>query len=433
MSYLKVTRPVQRLLRAVALLVGVSLLAACADPGRAPVPAGPPPVEVSLWHAPRGAYVHGALVALAGEYSREHPGVRVTVEAYEGEAYKTRIKTATAGGNLPDIFEVYGGGNFIRPMVEAGRLADLSPLYWDSDYRSHFNVSALDAYRFNGKLYGVPREKAVAVVWYNKELFAAHGLTPPSNMGEFARIVGVFARSGVTPVAVAGRERWPVALWYWYLVDRIGGPSPFVRFVAGQEPFTGPAFVQAGHLLSSLFPTGAFPVGFLGVDYARAERQFVTGQAAMYLMGSWAAGNLAPLGDRVGWFPFPAVTGGQGEPRRLLGHPAHAGYAVSTDSRHKDIAVDFVRWLTSGTRISRFVSMGRFLPAANLNLDELGVPYLLRQLNRVAGADQEIQVWWDQALPADLVDMHLDAIVTMAGGLDVPEQATAAVQAKVKE
>ena len=48
----------------------------------------------------------------------------ITLETYSTEDYKTKIKTQTASGDLPDVF-TYWGGAMMTDMVEAGLLLDV--------------------------------------------------------------------------------------------------------------------------------------------------------------------------------------------------------------------------------------------------------------------------------------------------------------------
>ena len=70
----------------------------------------------------------------------------------------------------------------------------------------------------------------------------------------------------------------------------------------------------------------------------------------MHLMGQWAPGTQnanSPdgegLGDKLGWFPFPAVEGGAGAPTDVFG--GGNGFAVGKDAPPE--AVDFLQYATS--------------------------------------------------------------------------------------
>ena len=74
------------------------------------------------------------------------------------------------------------------------------------------------------------------------------------------------------------------------------------------------------------------------------------GKAAMEWMGQWApaadggkATDPAKFNSSLGWFPFPSVTGGKGDPSDALG--GGDGYAIGKNAPPE--AIDFVRFLSS--------------------------------------------------------------------------------------
>ena len=75
--------------------------------------------------------------------------------------------------------------------------------------------------------------------------------------------------------------------------------------------------------------TNPFKPGFLGTPAQQGAGSsaglVANGKAAMELQGDWDPGVMAALSTNkilnaeLGWFPFPAVTGGAGDPTTLLG------------------------------------------------------------------------------------------------------------------
>ena len=74
------------------------------------------------------------------------------------------------------------------------------------------------------------------------------------------------------------------------------------------------------------------------------------GKAAMELMGQWApavqkdnSADKKGIGDNLGWFPFPMVEGGAGDPNDAVG--GGNGFAIGKNASPE--AIDFVKYLTS--------------------------------------------------------------------------------------
>lgn len=85
--------------------------------------------------------------------------------------------------------------------------------------------------------------------------------------------------------------------------------------------------IEANTKIQQLVDMGAFEPGFGSVSYNDGESTALvyTGRAAMQLMGSWdfstvLTQSVVDNGD-LGWFPFPAVPGGKGNPADVAGKP----------------------------------------------------------------------------------------------------------------
>ena len=81
-----------------------------------------------------------------------------------------------------------------------------------------------------------------------------------------------------------------------------------------------------------------FQAGYLNAVYDKGEAAAMgNGKAAMELMGQWAPSvqmsnstSKKGIGDKLAWFPFPAVTGGKGAPTDAVG--GGNGIAVGKDA-----------------------------------------------------------------------------------------------------
>src|SRR5207244_8784123 len=82
------------------------------------------------------------------------------------------------------------------------------------------------------------------------------------------------------------------------------------------------------------------------------------GKAAMELQGDWEPGVMAALstdktlGTKLGWFPFPAVTGGAGAPTTLLG----GGDGFSCTTGATSACADFLKYIDSEPRSEEHTS-----------------------------------------------------------------------------
>jgi raffinose/stachyose/melibiose transport system substrate-binding protein len=347
--------------------VAVLLVGACTGSGASPSGAAPTeapatgatsappseaaaPVEIDWYHIQNNDPGLSLWQALADEYMTAHPNVKVNVNVLENEAFKTKLGTELAGGNVPDLFQSWGGGGMAE-QVDAGLLKDITADI--ESWKADINPGALGLYAKDGKQYGVPFDLGMVGFWYNKDQFAQAGITaPPTTWEELLTDVQKLKDAGITPIALGGKDKWPGMFWWAYLALRSGGAEAMQNAVATGD-WSGPAFIEAGTQLKRLVDMEPFQEGFLAAPWDGAGGQaatMATGKAAMQLMGQWAPGTMnanSPdglgLGDKLGWFAFPALDGGAGDITDAFG--GGNGFVVGKDAPAE--TVDFLKFLTS--------------------------------------------------------------------------------------
>ncbi len=281
----------------------------------------------------------------------ENPNVFVEITVLENEAFKAKLTTVMQSGSPPDVFQSWGGG-VMNEYAEAGMLKDITE-YLDADggaWRDTFSPGALGVYSYKGKNYGVPWDMGMVGFWYNKELFAEAGIdAPATTWSGFLADVKKLKDAGITPIALGEGDKWPGHFYWGYLATRIGGKAGFEAASLRTGAFTDAPFVEAGEKLLELIALEPFQDGFLGATYGDQATAIGNGNAAMELMGQWAPGvqrdnSVDGLGidDKLGWFPFPMVEGGAGNPGDAFG--GGNGFAIGKNAPPE--AVDFVKFLS---------------------------------------------------------------------------------------
>jgi raffinose/stachyose/melibiose transport system substrate-binding protein len=188
-------------------------------------------------------------------------------------------------------------------------------------------------------------------VWYNKDLFATAGITaPPTTWDEFLTAVDKLKAASIVPIALAGKDRW-VGLHLWtYVVLRYGGADALAEMNLSGNWDTD-ACKGGGAELAKLVAKNPFQPGFLSAAYDKGEAVAMgNGLAAMEVMGEWAPNvqianstSGTGIGDALGWFRFPAITGGAGAPTDGVG--GGGGFAVGSNASPE--AIDFLHSMVS--------------------------------------------------------------------------------------
>ncbi|WP_010104256.1 extracellular solute-binding protein [Verminephrobacter aporrectodeae] len=367
-------------------------------------------------------------------FERAHPGFKVQRTQIPNDAYKTKLKIAMGANEPPCVFTNWGGG-VLREYVRAGQVVDLSPyLAQDPAFRDRFLPSAFAATTTQGKVYGLPGENTTAaVIYYNTEIFARFGLTPPKTWSELMKLVEALRARDVAPFALANKAKWPGSMYYMYLVDRVGGPEPFRKALARAPggSFADPAFVEAGKYLQELVRAGAFAQGFNGLDYdvGASRRLLYSGKAAMELMGSWESSNMKNenpgFAKKMDFFPFPGLARGKGQAGNVVGSVGQNFYSVSTACKTPDAAYKLITTMFDDESVQARLQDKRLVPLKELAVTDAAMQ---RMMKLVADAPN-VQLWYDQELPPQLAELHKDTVQALFGLSITPEEAAQKMEA----
>jgi raffinose/stachyose/melibiose transport system substrate-binding protein len=430
------------------LLIASFALAACAPAEEAPAatdapgatdapaatdaPSSGEPVTITWWHITTDEAHSAIWQSLADSYMAEHPNVTVEITILENEAFKTKMTTVIQSGEIPDIFQSWGGG-VMNEYVGAGMMKDITADL-DADggaWRNTFSPGALGVYSLEGKNYGVPWDMGMVGFWYNKDLFAQAGIdAPPATWDELLADVSTLKDAGITPIALGEGDKWPGHFWFGYLATRICGQEGFQSAAARTGSFADPCFVEAGNKLLELNALSPFQDGFLGATYGDQSTVMGNGQAAMELMGQWApsvqAGNSADgngLGDKLGFFAFPSVAGGEGAGTDAFG--GGNGFGIGKDAEPE--VIEFVKWLTSADAQVACAEAGFCIPVVKGGEAGMSDPLLITLQETLSQAEY-FQLYYDQALPPAVGSVVNDSIQGVLAGTLTPEQAAQAIE-----
>jgi raffinose/stachyose/melibiose transport system substrate-binding protein len=282
-------------------------------------------------------------------FDAAHPGVTIKMQAIQNEDYDGKLQTALASNSAPDIFFQRGGGKMLA-MVNANQVA---PLTLTAADQANVAAAALAGETLNGKIYAIPMDQQPEGFYYSKNLFKQAGITStPTTIPELEADVAKLKAINVAPIAVGAKDAWPAAHWYYNFALRECSQAT-MNAAATSLKFTDPCWTKAGNDLQAFLKINPFQTGFLTtaaqVGAGSSAGLVANHKAGMELMGAWDPGviesltpNQKPLPD-LGWFPFPAVPGGAGDPSAMMG--GIDGYSVSPSA--PKAAFEFLEYLVT--------------------------------------------------------------------------------------
>ncbi|MBO3094602.1 extracellular solute-binding protein [Cellulomonas dongxiuzhuiae] len=414
------------------VLMGALALAACggADSGSAGGSADGS-VELTFWHNSTTGDGKAYWEKTVAAFEDANPNVTIDVQSVQNEDMDGKLQTALNSGDGPDIFMARGGGK-LADIVEAGQAMDLTDRI--SDEVRDAVGGALDAFAVDGKVYGMPTAVLPGGIWYSKDLFAQAGITQtPTTMAELEDVVAQLKAADIQPIALGGKDAWPAAHWYYFFALR-ACTQEAINDSAAEMTFDDPCWLEAGQAYADFAEVEPFNNGFLTTTAQQGAGSsaglLANHEAAMELMGAWNPGVIAgltpdgePLAD-LGWFPFPAVDGGEGDPTAMMG--GVDGYACHADAPKE--CADFLNFYMEQEHQEGYAEAFVTIPAskdAQAAVTDPALQDVLASYNDAA----YVSVWLDTLLGQNVGNALNTAVVEMLAGSGDADSIVATVKA----
>jgi raffinose/stachyose/melibiose transport system substrate-binding protein len=281
-------------------------------------------VTLTWWNNGNTQPLLGVWQSVATAFHAAHPNVTIDVVPIQSDLFTTKMPIALKSDNPPDVYQQWGGGQEATQYT-SGKLANLSSLV--SGWVSELGPAAA-GWQVNGQQYGLPYDQHVVGFWYRKDLFTKAGISaPPTTLAQLESDDAKLKAAGITPIALGGASRWPDAFYWEYFAVRLCSQSVLQAAIKSVN-MSASCFSQATTDLTAFMATNPFQGGFNGTQAqtgaGSSAGMLANGKAAMELQGDWETSVVPSLTtnknilSELGWFPFPTVSGGAGNPTAVL-------------------------------------------------------------------------------------------------------------------
>ena len=258
------------------------------------------------------------------------PEYKITYEFVENADFNQILTAQLVNGAGPDIIE--GGGN-TKLMANAGYLLDLT----DQPFVAKYAQAGLAAYILDGKVWGTPMQSWFEGIFYNKAIFAEHGISVPKSLDEFIQVHKDLTAAGVKPQTMGASSWEPMMKQSIGVVNNMFYSDPANNdFDAGFN--TGESKLAEGWLegvtaWARVIEEGCLTTDMLGMDYNQAQAEFAAGGAAMWESGPWAEQPLLAANPDLDYGMFP-IPGAEEGPGWLVGGP---GSSLTINANTKNL------------------------------------------------------------------------------------------------
>jgi len=358
------------------------------------------PIRVAHWQLEPG--VREAIDVLARRYMAERAGIRIKQQVIPNRTYTTWVRTQLTSGTSPDLIQIGTGiteellsryfeplGPFVRQPNPRNANGPLAELPW----RETFIDGIASQNGFNPSLkeyYGIPNSMQTVRMYYNAPLWQEIlGSRPtPTDYSEFIEICQAIQQhsrhpeKSVLPISASQYNAREIArALFSQQTQRLSlsiNPSKTMRpdgiataiaYLQGQWNMSTKAIHDG---LQSLRDVGQFmQPGFLQLEREDAVFYFAQERAVMIPTGSWDTTSLrSQAAFEIGAFTIP--TPSPEHPvygPNVLGPLSEAGtdtafsFGIAKQSSHKDIALDFLHFISTQENNQTFSNVSGWLPS----------------------------------------------------------------------
>lgn len=272
------------------------------------------------------------------------PNVTVDLQSFANADELTKtMKIRQAANEFPDV-----------TYLKAANLIDFQSTIapWKKDDVLVQSNKFVSAYENNktpeGDYYGLPMKVMSDWVFYRKSVFQELGLEIPKTWQQFVDLSVKIKDSGkYQPIAMGGKDKWPVYPFAEWLPEAIGKSQPTLLsdLAKSDQPFTAVSpFSKAFGKFDQLIKADVMGKA-LDTSWTDAENMIVNKKAAMLVAANFFYPDYVKLGGDVGdlgVFPIPDVDN-ESDTITQVGQ-VDLFFVLSKKSAHPEEARKVVAW-----------------------------------------------------------------------------------------
>ena len=310
------------------------------------LPAGEATIKYSSWGSQSEIKIIKEVIA---DFEKEN---NAKVEfIHVPQNYFQKLHLLFASKKAPDVIFV---NNYYLPLyAHAGLLKDLTPYFSQDINNNVYFTNALNALQFNGIQYAIPRDISNMVVYYNKDYFKKYNVPYPLKEWNYSDFLDTAKKLTTTSGKGVGFEE---NILYWEPFLWSNGENVFDK-KGNLALSTQNAKDTLNFYLSLRNIYKVAPTREESANRTMAQ-MFLDEKIAMQISGRW----LVPKYREEAKFDWDVMSLPKGSLGSVAGSDS-SGWAISNSTKNTELAVKFVKYMSSYKSIDKMAKSGLFTPA----------------------------------------------------------------------
>jgi len=343
------------------------------------------------------------------DFETEHPNIKVKYDVISDQ-YMDVIKTRLIGEAAPDVFYLDA---LEAPFLMSQNVLEPLDNYITPEFDlADFEDTLLNSFKYQNKIYGLPKDYSTLALFYNKKAFTAAGLSnPPGTWDELRsyskQLTGKLNRYGFGEIAELSRQVYKIKAFGGQIVDQ-----------NGYATFASEASLKGLQLVIDQYRKDRSFAQKSDVGTNSGSEMFGQSKVAMVIEGNWAIPYLTETFPQVEFATAEVPTINDKKGTMVF----TVAYVMNKQAQHKAEAWELISYLTGKTGMQKWTGTGFALPTRKSVAKNLGYDRDPLRSPLVAGVDYATP-WQVGKYPAAIVNNFENQFVSALLGQQPLKQA----------
>lgn len=275
----------------------------------------------------------------------------------------TVLKTRFVREDNPDIIGIGGDINFSN-FIDADMLMDISDFDGLGSIKENY-LAINENLKFvpTEGVYAVPYMANAAGILYNREMFEENGWQIPQTWDELLALCEKIQAAGKLPFYMGYKDTWTCLSPWNSIASSLAEATVCKDVNKGTTTFTE-QYREVAEKMKTLLAYG--PKEFVAYSYNDACTAFARGEAAMFMIGSYAAPQIKSVNPdiNIDSFVFPASNNKE---QNILTSGNDLQFSVMKDCENKEAAYEVLRFLLEDENVQAYMDNQNAIPCKEGN------------------------------------------------------------------